>query len=46
MVTLGQAGAECEYRDKKSSLKGELERQLIHLFTGNLFYYFYLSDRG
>lgn len=40
MVTLGQAGAECEYRDKKSSLKGELERQLIHLFTGIFFIIF------
>lgn len=33
MVKLDQEGAKCEYRDKKSSLKGELERQLIHLFT-------------
>ncbi|MDQ1276582.1 MAG: hypothetical protein QG610_2160 [Euryarchaeota archaeon] len=40
MVTLGQAGAECEYLDKKSSLKGELERQLIHLFTGIFFIIF------
>lgn len=37
MVTLGQEGAKCSYRDKKSSLKGELERQLIHLFTGIFF---------
>ena len=40
MTTLGQAGAKCEYRDKKSSLKGELERQLIHLFTGIFFIIF------
>lgn len=37
MVTLNQNGAKCDYRDKKSSLKGELERQLIHLFTGIFF---------
>jgi dolichol kinase len=40
MVTLDQEGAKCEYRDKKSSLKGELERQLIHLFTGIFFILF------
>lgn len=40
MVTLGQAGAECGYRDKESSLKGELERQLIHLSTGIFFIIF------
>ncbi|HET8687849.1 MAG TPA: SEC59/DGK1/VTE5 family protein [Methanosarcina sp.] len=40
MITLGQEGAKCGYRDKKSSLKGELERQLIHLFTGIFFIFF------
>jgi len=24
----------CDYRDRRSSLKGEVQRQLIHLFTG------------
>lgn len=24
----------CDYRDRRTSLKGEVERQLIHLFTG------------
>lgn len=37
MVTLGQAEDKCEYLDKKSSLKGEFERQLIHLITGIFF---------
>lgn len=48
MVTLGQEEAKCEYRDKKASLKGELERQLIHLFTGIFFIIFvYLTgDRA
>lgn len=40
MVTLGQAGAKCGYRDRMSSLKDELERQLIHLFTGIFFIIF------
>lgn len=40
MVMLDQEGDKCEYRDKKSSLKGELERQLIHLFTGIFFILF------
>lgn len=48
MVTFGQEEAKCEYRDKKASLKGELERQLIHLFTGIFFIIFvYLTgDRA
>ncbi|KAF5051499.1 hypothetical protein DU57_09690 [Methanosarcina mazei] len=40
MVKLGQEGAKCGYRDEKASLKGELERQLIHLFTGIFFIIF------
>ncbi|WP_269852114.1 diacylglycerol/polyprenol kinase family protein [Methanosarcina horonobensis] len=45
MVDLNQEGARCKYRDKKSSLKGELERQLIHLFTG-LFFIFFIYATG
>ncbi|KKG53901.1 diacylglycerol/polyprenol kinase family protein [Methanosarcina mazei] len=40
MVKLDQEGAKCGYRDEKASLKGELERQLIHLFTGIFFIIF------
>jgi dolichol kinase len=40
MVTLNEEGARCDYRDKKSSLKGEIERQLIHLSTGIFFILF------
>lgn len=47
MVTLGQAGAKCSYRDRMSSLKDELERQLIHLFTGIFFIIFvYLTGEN
>jgi len=34
MVTEQNENLKCDYRDRKSSLKGEVERQLIHLFTG------------
>lgn len=40
MVNLSQEEARCGHSDKKSSLKGELERQLIHLFTGIFFILF------
>ena len=40
MANLNQEGARCDYRDKKSSLKGEIERQLIHLSTGIFFILF------
>jgi dolichol kinase len=37
MVDLSQEENRCDYLDKRSSLKGELERQIIHLFTGIFF---------
>ncbi len=40
MVNLDQEGEKCGYLDEKASLKGELERQLIHLFTGIFFIIF------
>lgn len=46
MGTLDEEGAKCGYRDKKSSLKGELERQLIHLFTGIFFIVFIYLTGG
>ncbi len=34
MVNRYNQNLKCDYRDKRSSLKGEVERQLIHLLTG------------
>lgn len=34
MVNERDRSLKCDYQDRKTSLKGEVERQLIHLFTG------------
>lgn len=34
MVNGYNQNLKCDYRDRRESLKGEVERQLIHLFTG------------
>lgn len=34
MVNEYNQNLKCDYRDRRTSLKGEVERQLIHLFTG------------
>ena len=34
MVNGYNQNLKCDYRDRRTSLKGEVERQLIHLFTG------------
>ena len=34
MVNGYNQNLKCDYRDSRTSLKGEVERQLIHLFTG------------
>lgn len=40
MVTESTGGTRCDYHDKNSSLKSELERQLIHVSTGIFFILF------